>query len=337
MSIEQMAALLARGDRAGARDVLLALLAGRWGATWLRALDAAGLLTRLIPELEAARAVDQPIVHFLPVLAHSVEAVAAVDWLLDELGLPAPALPTGQPAPDPRDVGLAHELPVAVQTHPELRYRSAYADELRRHFGTSVGGHARAPLFKLATLLHDIAKPQTRQPKPGGGVSFHAHQNQGAEVAAQVAEHLGFDAAATSYIAMVVREHMRPGQLAALDDLTWRAVRRFFFDTGESGPDVLLHSLADHMATRGPQLSPSAWRAQAAWVDEMLDTIWGQEPEPVRPLLNGEELMQALGIGPGPLVGRILAALGEAQAGGDITTREEALALARRVLARHGG
>jgi poly(A) polymerase/tRNA nucleotidyltransferase (CCA-adding enzyme) len=125
---------------------------------------------------------------------------------------------------------------------------------------------------------------------------------------------------------------MRPGQLAAQGDVTWRALQRFFDSTEGAGPDILLHALADHMATRGPHLNPAAWYAQEAWTDAVLDIIWGEQATPVRPLLNGEELMRALGITPGPLVGELLAAIGEAQASGDISTVEEALALARRRL-----
>jgi poly(A) polymerase len=132
-----------------------------------------------------------------------------------------------------------------------------------------------------------------------------------------------------------VREHMRPGQLTTLDEVTLRAVQRFFRATGDAGPDVLLHSLADHMATRGPNLNVAAWRAHARWIDALLDIIWGEESPPARPLLDGDALMRALGIGPGPLVGRLLAAIGEAQADGDVTTPDEALLLARRLLARH--
>lgn len=338
MPIERLAERLAQSDLEGARDELVALLAHPWSAAWLRALDDARLLTRIIPELEPARTVDQPIVHFLPVLAHLLEAVAAADWLLRELGVPD--LPThgdGRTAPDPRYAGLPLELPVAVRTHPGLRYESAFAEAFRQHFAQPTdGGRPRAALFKLAVLLHDIAKPQTKQPKAGGGVSFHEHQTLGGDIAGQVAAWLRFSAAEARYIRLVVREHMRPGQLAALDEVTLRAVRRFFQATGDAGPDVLLHSLADHMATRGPDLNVAAWRAQAAWTDALLGMVWGEETEMARPLLNGDELMQALGIGPGPLVGRILAALGEAQAGADITTRDEAISLARRLLARFG-
>jgi len=73
------------GDTAGLHAALVALLEQPGAIVGLRALDQADLLTRIIPELEPARATDQPNVHFLPVLAHSFETVCAVEWLLSEL------------------------------------------------------------------------------------------------------------------------------------------------------------------------------------------------------------------------------------------------------------
>src|SRR5436309_411361 len=83
--VERIATLLAQDDPKSLRDALMALLEQPQSAAWLRALDHAGLLTRIVPELEPARHGDQPIVHFLPVLAHSLETVAAVDWLFSQL------------------------------------------------------------------------------------------------------------------------------------------------------------------------------------------------------------------------------------------------------------
>jgi poly(A) polymerase/tRNA nucleotidyltransferase (CCA-adding enzyme) len=350
--IQRVAGLLATGDVNGLRAELVALLVQPGAAGALRALDQAGLLTQIIPELEPARATTQPNVHFLPVLAHSLEAVCVVDWLLGELGVYERRSANderrttngerrmmnqdGRSTPNPLSpVSSPHlPVPVAVQTHPELRYRSAYAKELRWLFAEQIGGYSRAVLFKLAALMHDVAKPATKRPKPGGGVSFHEHQTIGGEVAQALVRRLGFGEDAASYIRLVVREHMRPGQFAALDEVTPRAVARYFHATAGAGPDVLLHMLADHMATRGPRIDVAGWQAHAAWVDALLDTIWGEQDEITPPLLNGEELMRALAIAPGPLVGRLLAAIGEAQAGGDITTSEEAIALARQMIER---
>jgi poly(A) polymerase/tRNA nucleotidyltransferase (CCA-adding enzyme) len=331
---QRIAVLLAGGDTDGLRAELVALLARPDAAGALRELDQAGLLTQIIPELEPARGTTQPNVHFLPVLAHSLEAVCAVDWLLGELQADGQwTMDDGQTTRSlqPPASSLQPSLPMAVQAHPELRYRSVYAQEFRRLFAEQIGGYSRAALFKLAALMHDVAKPATKQPKPGGGVSFHEHQTIGGEVALQVARRLGFGEDAAHYVRLVVREHMRPGQFAALDQVTSRAVARYFHATAGAGPDVLLHMLADHMATRGPQIDVAGWQAHAAWVDALLDTIWGEQVEIAPPLLDGDELMRALGIAPGPLVGRLLAQIGEAQAGGDITTSEEAIDLARRV------
>jgi poly(A) polymerase len=328
---EQIAGLLNRDDADTVRETLVALLAPAGGAEALRALDEAGLLTRIIPELEPARHTDQPIVHFLPVLAHSLEAVTVVDWLLDqiqELGSEESAPPNTQYPTHTTQF----RLPVAIQTHPELRYHTTFAEQLRDHFARSVGRYPRVALYRLGALLHDVAKPRTKRPKPGGGVSFHEHQSIGGEVALAVSRRLGFDAREAGYIRTVVREHMRPGQLAAQGEVTMRAVQRFFHDTGDAGPDVLLFLLADHMATRGPQLDLVSWIWQARWIDALLDTIWGEEEELTPPLLNGDDLLRELGLSPGPIVGQLLAVVGEAQAGQRITTRGQALALARQAL-----
>src|SRR3954462_1983214 len=82
---QRIATLLAAGDTNGLRTELVALLELPGAILGLRALDQARLLTQIIPELEPARATDQPNVHFLPVLEHSFETVCAVEWLLDEL------------------------------------------------------------------------------------------------------------------------------------------------------------------------------------------------------------------------------------------------------------
>jgi poly(A) polymerase/tRNA nucleotidyltransferase (CCA-adding enzyme) len=321
------APLAARPAAERVRDELLKLLASPAAAAWLRFSDAVGMLTVIFPELEPARETDQPRVHFLPVLAHSLEAVAAADWMLAQLGAqPAPADPL--PAP---------QLPEAVRAHPQLGLVLRHADALRAHFAGAVGGAPRVALFKLATLLHDNAKPQTKRAKPEGGVSFYDHQIIGADVARAIGQRLRLSRGATAYVAGVVRAHMRPGQLGT-QPVTLRAALRLFRDTGGAaegtapyGPDVLLHAMADHMATRGPLISVQGWEDHAAWTDALLDVYWAQPEAPAAPLLDGTQLMAALGIGPGPRVGELLREVHEAQAAGEIATADEALALARRL------
>ncbi len=297
------------------RDELLRLLEQPESAPWLYMMDQVGLLTAILPELEPARTCDQPVVHFLPVLAHTLETVVCLEWLI--AGLP----PATTPA----------LLPVAVQHFPNVPRHIALAPQLQAHLSTPLNGTARLALLKLATLLHDNAKPQTKQPKPDGGVSFHGHQSIGAEVALRIARRLKLSRTATALVVTIVREHMRPGQLRDAEGVTARAYARFYRDAGDATPEVLLHSLADHMATRGPYIHLPDWGYHLAWVDTRLHDYWLPPPERTLPLLNGHDLMLELGLPPGPAVGDLLREIHEAQAAGEISTRAAALDLARRL------
>lgn len=303
------------------RDELLRLLALPHAAASLQLLDDVQLLTTIIPELEPARHCLQPGgFHYLPVLGHMLEAVRVWEWL------EATAL-CSQPV-------LAKAWPLAVQSYPQLHTELGYGELLTNRMTELIDGVPRRALFKLALLMHDIAKPQTKAIKPDGSASFHDHQVIGAEIAWAVARRLRLSRAGCDYIRVVVREHMRPGQLAELgSELTRRAIYRFFTDTEAAGPDVLLHLLCDYMAVRGPRLKPERWLATVAWVDGMLEQLYAT-PETVQPprIIDGRQLMAALELAPGPTVGMLLSAIREEQAVGEIQTAEQAVDLARRLL-----
>ncbi|NJN16911.1 MAG: HD domain-containing protein [Oscillochloris sp.] len=300
------------------RDELLKLLSGPTAAPWLYTLDDWGILTRLFPELEPGRTCDQPNVHFLPVLEHSLETVTALEWLID-------GATWGTAASPPRLPTALHLIP---NLSPELPFAAQYTTLMAER---RAGGHRRAALLKLAALLHDNAKPQTKQVHPDGKVSFYGHQDLGAEAAAVSCRRLRFSRNDSAYVAGIIREHMRPGQLRAADVLTARAQARFFRDLGDQGPDVLLHELADHMATRGPQIRREHWQAHLEWIALMLQSYWGAPPERRQPLVRGNELMDALGLPPGRQIGEFLREIAEAQAAGEISTHEEAISLARQL------
>ena len=308
------------------RDELLLLLASRAAAPWLRYLDASGVLTLLIPELEPARSCEQPRIHFLPVLAHSLETVAALDWIITDLRRQA------------GDVGAILQpeaQPVAVRSHPTLDAHLPYAEQLSELLDEPRGGViCRSALLKFAALIHDNAKPQTRTLHPDGRVSFHGHQSLGAEVAQQICRRLRMSRQNSAYLVLLVREHMRPGQLRDSGPMTARAVARLFRDLDTMVPDLLLHELADHLATRGPHLSQDGWRAHLAWVAQLLEMVYAPVPERQFPLVNGHDLIETLNLMPGPQIGVLLREIAEAQAAGEISSRAEALHLARsRLLA----
>ncbi|MGB9889214.1 MAG: polynucleotide adenylyltransferase, partial [Anaerolineae bacterium] len=83
----------------------------------------------------------------------------------------------------------------------------------------------------------------------------------------------------------------------------------------------------------GPNPQPERWARRRAAARALLDYFFRRTQGAVAPppLVNGRDLMTELGLPEGPEVGRLLEAIREAQAAGEVTTREEALALARRL------
>jgi hypothetical protein len=125
---------------------------------------------------------------------------------------------------------------------------------------------------------------------------------------------------------------MRPLHLLQSDTPTPRAVYRFFKAMGVNGLDVLLLSLADHLATHDGVGDAAAWRKLCALINWFLNHYFHQPERTISPppLLNGHQLMQELVLAPGPQVGQLLRLIEEAQAVGEVKTIDEALALAQR-------
>ncbi|HEY5984438.1 MAG TPA: hypothetical protein VIU38_13295, partial [Anaerolineales bacterium] len=110
-----------------------------------------------------------------------------------------------------------------------------------------------------------------------------------------------------------------------------RAIYHFFRDSGDCAVELILLSLADLRGTRAHTLTEQTWKT---WVDvarELMENLWERPSESVSPprLLDGNDLMRELGLEPGPRLGELMANLREAQAMGEVTTREEALKFGR--------
>ena len=278
------------------RDELIGILAEPVAASGLRTLDRLGVLAVLLPESLPMRATAQPLPHHFDVWEHSLRAVEGVDALLAGLDTLAPWGPV-----------------------------------LREHLMLDLGGGlTRREALKLAALLHDVAKPETRA-DVGGRIRFIGHDTVGASRVAEIARRFRLSRHAAQVLERLVAEHLRPMHLAQAGLITRRARFRFWRALGEEAHDLLLLALADAAALDGA--SPLAVWA-AAGGDVVRTLMAGAEEEAAAAaspaLLRGEDVMAVLGVQPGPEVGRLLALAREAQALGLVSTREEALALLRR-------
>jgi len=234
-------------------------------------------------------------------LDHSIETVATVDFLLRQGAW--------------KYVG---EEVLAV---------APWSASLCQYFEQEVSsGSTRGLLLKLAALLHDIAKPQTRAIDANGRLRFLGHAKEGAAVAANILERLRFSAKEIKLVEIMVRHHLRPVQMSQEGFPSRRAIYRYFRDTGEAGIDTLFLSLADHLATRGPNLNLAQWQEHTQVVGYILTQRFEQESLVVPPkLVNGHDLINIFGMSPGPKMGRLLEAVREAQAAGELSTKQEAL------------
>ena len=187
-------------------------------------------------------------------------------------------------------------------------------------------------LLFFGALYHDAAKPNTRSVDPGGRVRFLRHEEQGAELVVARARHLALSQVEIKRLKSIVRQHMRIHLLAGERTApTRRAIYRYFRDAGPAGVDIALLSLADTLATYGPSLTQPVWQAELETARILLEAWFEQPAQAVSPvrLLSGADLMAEFGLAPGPAVGRLLDALREVQAAGEITTRAEAVAYLR--------
>lgn len=288
------------------RTELLALLAAP-SASWLESMDRAGILTAIFPELEPSRRCARAYYGDGGVLRHSLDSVARLELLLSRLEEIYPSL-----APRLRE-GLSER---------------------------------RAALLRLAVLLHDVSKPECAR-KVGGRLRFFGHDLKGGERVESILRRLRFSNEEIALVRAAVLHHLRPGNLAAGGRITDKAVFRFFRDLGPHGVDLLLLCWADHASyVREAELerllpriarAPEPPRASAPEAErktlfhlQVVSTLLArhfERPELVRPprLLDGNDVMRALRIPPGPKVGKALGRLEEAQAAGKVRTREEAL------------
>jgi poly(A) polymerase len=257
------------------------------------------LLTAIIPELEPSRGMEQPKEHHWDVLNHALETVRAVEFLLRQ--------------------GEWEYATDVLQDVP-------WSEKLYQHFNTEVGSSStRSSLLKLAALLHDIAKPETKI-IANERMRFFGHTEQGAEVVAGILERLRFSNKEIKLVELLVRYHLRPTQMSHEGMPTARAIYRYFRDTGTAGVDILFLSLADHLAARGPSLDREQWKWHVGQVNYILTECLQKESVIAPPkLIDGHDLISQFGLKPGPPIREILEAVKEAQAAGELSTREQAL------------
>jgi poly(A) polymerase len=219
--------------------------------------------------------------------------------------------------------GLAEEflpeLPaLSLQQDPVHRHK-----DVLRHTYAVVEGVEKDPVLRLAALLHDIGKPRTRQIGPDG-VSFHHHEVEGARMAEQRLRELRYPTSVIAEVKRLVELHLRfHGYGEGWND---SAVRRYVRDAGPLLDKLNQLTRAD-VTTRNPERA-KAFRALQDELEERIARLAEEENlDALRPPLDGNQVMEHLGLQPGPVVGEALSYLMELRMDRGPIDEEEAFAL----------
>ncbi len=217
---------------------------------------------------------------------------------------------------DMQDTGV---LPYVL---PELEACKGVAQPMQYHEEGDVWTHLMNSLATLphdagllahwAVIFHDIGKPETF--KIAERIRFDEHSERSAEIAERILRRLKFSRPDIEHVSWVVKHHFMMMQLL---DMPLGRQRHWFLDP--RFPDLLLLFYADAAGTKPTNLD--LYNKVKTAYEECLKHF----PALPKPLLSGEDVMQALSLKAGPQVGKILQELAEKQLAHELQTREEAL------------
>jgi poly(A) polymerase len=263
--------------------------------------DRLGLLRAVLPEVAELHDVEQSHYHHLDVYEHTLEVLAK-------------------------------------QIELEPRLQEVFGDEdgarLRRVLDEPLADElSRSQALRFGALLHDIGKPATREVRPEGRVTFIGHDRLGERMVRSLCRRLRTSDRLARFLEGLTRHHLVLGFLVHERPLDRRQVYRYLAGTSPVEVEVTMLSCADRLATRGRR-AEEATEAHLDLARELMHAAldWREHGPPAVPI-RGDELARELGIRPGPELGRLLAELAEAAYAGEATTRDEAVALGRRLTA----
>jgi putative nucleotidyltransferase with HDIG domain len=189
----------------------------------------------------------------------------------------------------------------------------------------------RAQALRFGALLHDIGKPATRDVLPGGRITFMGHDAVGERMVGELSRRLRTSERFAGFVGGLTRHHLVLGFLVHERPLDRAQVYRYLRRTAPVEVEVTVLSCADRLATRGRK-ADEATAAHLELAGELMTAAldW-REQGPPRVPVRGDELARELGIERGPELGRLLAELEQAAYAGEANTREQAIALARRL------
>ena len=175
--------------------------------------------------------------------------------------------------------------------------------------------------LRLTALVHDIAKPRTKQFREGIGWTFYGNEDLGARMVKHIFKKLKLPFDKIPYVEKLVRLHLRPMALVD-EEVTDSAVRRLLFDAGELIDDLMILCRAD-ITSKNPKLVREYTANYDRVYAKMKEVEEKDRLRAFQPPVRGDEIMQVCGLEPGELVGILKSKIEEAILDGLIPNEHE--------------
>ncbi len=176
--------------------------------------------------------------------------------------------------------------------------------------------------LRLTALVHDIAKPKTKQFREGIGWTFYGHEELGARMVKYIFKKLKLPFDKIPYVEKLVRLHLRPMALVD-EEVTDSAVRRLLFDAGDLIDDLMILCRAD-ITSKNPKLVREYTANYDRVFAKMKEVEEKDRLRAFQPPVRGDEIMQVCGLEPGELVGILKSKIEEAILDGLIPNEHDA-------------
>ncbi|MDD5689735.1 MAG: HD domain-containing protein [Caldisericia bacterium] len=271
------------------RDEFFKILNNSNSSKIVNKLHAMGILSEFFPFIEWFNEIDKEYPEYVDLKNHSLDTLMYLEKLIKRIE-------KGE---------FAHSEKIKYVLEKEI-----------------VPEHSIKSLLKIASLLHDIGKPETLSFE-GKRMRFFNHELEGSKHASNYLKELKLSGKEVEIVENLIVQHMRPHNLSSVPELTPRSMYRFFRDTGDLGIPLLFLALADAYATRKCKMGEL--KEYEEFVNTMIDYFFKPKEVQSKPLIDGYEIMELLALKPSPKVGEILEDLKEAQALNVVKTKEEAV------------
>ncbi len=267
---------------------LMKLFSGKYASDALLKMDECLLLDKIFPFVNELKQVPPNAHHHLDLFHHSIETIKQLQILYDN----------------------SDDF---VKTHLEK---------------VDFGGFCRLAHLKLACFMHDIGKFSTWTIEENTGRHrFCKHDDVGSKMCPQILKKLAFSNKQINYIKDIIKNHMYATMVVSAPEAGEKSMMRYIRKMEDSAIDGIMIAKADRLSALGPEILEQMVSDNLKRLDGLLEFYKNclETLKPLPKLLDGNQVMDLLGLTPSPKLGHILSLLHEAQLNGDVSTYEEAV------------